>query len=751
MDITEASILHHVGIVFVLLWFLSYLGLCYPVVYFMAFIYLFQVNERYTLKSQRRLHFQERKQANQGRLLSDSETVRWLNQALEKIWPICMENIASQEILLPIIPWFLDKYKPWTVRKAVVQELCLGRNPPMFTEMRALRHSTDDDHLVLELGMCFLSADDMSAILAVKLRKRLGFGIWTKMHITGIHMEGKVLVGVKFLSHWPFLGRLRVCFVEPPYFQMTVKPIFHHGVNVTELPGIAGWIDKILAVAFEQTLVEPNMLVVDVEKFTSSSTEPWFSMDEKCPIAFAKVEVVEATDMKPSDLNGLADPYVKGQFGPYRFRTKTCKNTLAPKWQEEFKIPINTWESSNVLLLEVRDKDHFVDVILGKCSVTIGDLRGGQRHEMWLPLQNVSKGRLHLAVTVLDPEAKEGEHLSDEEIPNEKEHTDSMTSETNQHELNEKAQKMADKFESIDIEGQQQTGIWVHHPGSDAFQTWEPRKKKGRHPETQIYREQNNSMDSPGSVASGSYHNDSTTDDETPEGKRLHPVATIRNSIKKFSLIFNRSPGNESSNKKEKAVPKPRVNIRSIGDKRIGVRFVAEAGNSVAVTDQKEDKEGLSSGKIEVESEGKGHMRGVAKSFLKQAGKSAHKIKDAMGLKSTIKSKGAPGSAAEEKDHQTSCSSDEESLPSSKEFPLTVEGIAADSAFLPLNGKESSDSSGDFPANVQLDPSARNNQESLERKVSFHGNDDGKDDYAIGCGEPIDASSRCANDDAVKE
>lgn len=40
--------------------------------------------------------------------------------------------------------------------------------------------------------MCFLSADDMSAILAVKLRKRLGFGIWTKMHITGIHMEGKV-------------------------------------------------------------------------------------------------------------------------------------------------------------------------------------------------------------------------------------------------------------------------------------------------------------------------------------------------------------------------------------------------------------------------------------------------------------------------------------------------------------------------------------------------------------------------------
>jgi len=46
---------------------------------------------------------------------------------------------------------------------------------------------------VLELGMNFLTADDMSAILAVKLRKRLGFGMWTKLHLTGMHVEGKVV------------------------------------------------------------------------------------------------------------------------------------------------------------------------------------------------------------------------------------------------------------------------------------------------------------------------------------------------------------------------------------------------------------------------------------------------------------------------------------------------------------------------------------------------------------------------------
>ncbi|CAL5364872.1 unnamed protein product [Camellia sinensis] len=47
-------------------------------------------------------------------VLSDSETVRWLNHIVEKIWPVCMKHIASQKILLPVMPWFLRQYKPWT-------------------------------------------------------------------------------------------------------------------------------------------------------------------------------------------------------------------------------------------------------------------------------------------------------------------------------------------------------------------------------------------------------------------------------------------------------------------------------------------------------------------------------------------------------------------------------------------------------------------------------------------------------------
>lgn len=56
---------------------------------------------------------------------------------------------------------------------------------------------------------------------------------------------------------------------------------------------------------------------------------------------------------------------MKGRLGPYRFRTKTKKKTLTPKWREEFKIPICTWDSQNLLHLEVHDKDHIFDDKLG--------------------------------------------------------------------------------------------------------------------------------------------------------------------------------------------------------------------------------------------------------------------------------------------------------------------------------------------------------------------------------------------------
>ncbi|CAA7013874.1 unnamed protein product [Microthlaspi erraticum] len=606
----ESSLIHHVVIVLLFLWFLSSWNRSHLVFYFLSLIYLYLVHERYVMRLKRQLQFEERKQANQRRVLTDSESVRWLNHAVEMIWPICMEQITSEKILGPIIPWFLDKYRPWTAKKAVIQHLYMGKKPPLLTDIRVLRQSTGDDHLVMELGMNFLAADDMSAILAVKLRKRLGFGMWTKLHLTGMHVEGKVLIGVKFLRRWPFLGRLRVCFAEPPYFQMTVKPIFTHGLDVAVLPGIAGWLDKLLSIAFEQTLVQPNMLVVDMEKFVSPKPETWFFVDEKEPVAHILVEVVEASDVKPSDSNGLADPYVKGKLGAYRFKTNIKRKTLNPSWQEEFKIPVFTWDSPSILTIEVKDKDRFVDDTLGETSVNIGDYRGGQRNDMWLSLQNIKMGRLHLAITVIEDSAKwsEDPFKGVKKMKKEDLQTSFASDATNKGSFtsvdSETSASVADNVEPISIGGKDETGIWVQRPGPEVSQIWEPRKGKSRRLDNQVL--QNGSPP----------NNESSSTDESHEGSR-NPMKSVGRGLKKLGSVFHRN-GKEKefligSIDEEESQPheSPRINVKAINQKDVGVKYVVDdnlSGKSV-------DGESLDGD----ENSGKGHMKDVAKSFMKSA------------------------------------------------------------------------------------------------------------------------------------
>ncbi|KAG7581952.1 C2 domain [Arabidopsis suecica] len=646
----ECLVIHHVVIVLLFLWVLSYLNRSHALFYFLSLVYIYLVHERYVMRLRKKLQFEERKQANQRRVLSDSESVRWLNHAMEKIWPICMEQIASQKILRPIIPWFLDKYRPWTAKKAVIQHLYLGRNPPLLTDIRVLRQSTGDDHLVLELGMNFLTADDMSAILAVKLRKRLGFGMWTKLHLTGMHVEGKVLIGVKFLRRWPFLGRLRVCFAEPPYFQMTVKPITTHGLDVAVLPGIAGWLDKLLSVAFEQTLVEPNMLVVDMEKFVSpESGENWFFVDEKEPVAHALVEVVEASDVKPSDLNGLADPYVKGQLGAYRFKTKILWKTLAPKWQEEFKIPICTWESPNILNIEVQDKDRFSDDSLGDCSVNIAEFRGGQRNDMWLPLQNIKMGRLHLAITVLEDEAKlnddpfEGVTISKEDMW--ASFASDLTSKGSfSSVVSDKSPRVPDNMEPINIEGQEETGIWVHQPGTEVSQIWEPRKGKSRCLDNEIH-----GAGSVRSTASTSPDNESSSSNENQEGKST--MKSVGRGLKKIGLVFHKNGKKEECHHKgniEEDIRSPRINLKALNQKDVGVKFIVEDRLSGPLTGRSPKGESFGS----EDSQHKGHMKDVAKSILKHAEKSARHLKHAFSRKGSRKSRDDECSTVSEQDSE---------------------------------------------------------------------------------------------------
>jgi hypothetical protein len=100
----------------------------------------------------------------------------------------------------------------------------------------------------------------------------------------------------------------------------------------------------IIAFALEQSLVEPNMLVVDVEKLVSElmfppppSQQPkqadWFHMEEKPPVATVVLEILEAVALRSADFNGNSQNVFPVAFECHII-SPTCSCTISSSFNQ---------------------------------------------------------------------------------------------------------------------------------------------------------------------------------------------------------------------------------------------------------------------------------------------------------------------------------------------------------------------------------------------------------------------------------
>ena len=253
-----------------------------------------------------------------------------------------------------------------------------------------------------------------------------------------------------------------------------------------------------------------------------------------------------------------------------------------------------------------------------------------------------------------------------------------------------KPPKVADKFEPIVIEGQEETGIWVHQPGSEVSQKWETRKGRSRLNDTQI------NIGSFKSSASGSHNDDTSSSDESQEDNKGHSPNKVMRGLQKFGSIFRRSPRQEdTSSKIEEPFPSPQVKLKAVSAKERNVKLIvddkvfAPSPEPSPVKDSKAER---------AESpEGSDKTMG----FFKNAGKS---IQQTFSRKGSKNFRGDSGLVVTGRDISAgSGSSEEESLPSSVRT-LGVTGIEVVSKPLSGYGGDSLNSQGN---NGQNSPSDR--------------------------------------------
>ncbi|CAI5512583.1 unnamed protein product [Closterium sp. Naga37s-1] len=123
-------------------------------------------------------------------------------------------------------------------------------------------------------------------------------------------------------------------------------------------------------------------------------------------VATVHVEVIEADSLVAADKIGTSDPYLKGSLGSSKFSTKIIFKTLCPRWNEKFSLPVKEWPPAGspfLLKLNIFDRDMLTQHDpLGNAALDIMPLRDGARHALWVKLENVATGRVHVAVTVED-------------------------------------------------------------------------------------------------------------------------------------------------------------------------------------------------------------------------------------------------------------------------------------------------------------------------------------------------------------
>ncbi|KAL6422907.1 hypothetical protein ACFW04_010433 [Cataglyphis niger] len=120
------------------------------------------------------------------------------------------------------------------------------------------------------------------------------------------------------------------------------------------------------------------------------------------------IVLVEAKNLLPMDIDGLADPYVKFRLGTEKYKSKVINKTLNPVWLEQFdlhlyedpylgqELEVTVWD---------RDKSH-QDDMMGRTVIDLAVLERETTHRLWRELEDGS-GNIFLLLTISGTTASE--------------------------------------------------------------------------------------------------------------------------------------------------------------------------------------------------------------------------------------------------------------------------------------------------------------------------------------------------------
>ncbi|KAH9412221.1 hypothetical protein HK407_01g01140 [Ordospora pajunii] len=278
--------------------------------------------------------------ARKEKARNNGETVEWLNYITRKMWEVAEPVVSAQVYqnvnneLLKVTPPFLNGLR--------LTEFTLGSRSPIVEGVSYI--NMEGHALAVEMEVAFIPLEASKDVvrylegdqknwnskiqLSARVGTKNGIGINLPILVKELFFKGKIRIAANLFSKNVFVKDVEVCLMDMPEIDFTLVPL--KTVDVMDVPGLSKWIRSIIGSALSSTIVNPNSIVVDVDKI---------SKDKGKTIGVVCLQILDVENDGDERLQAEID--VDGRVG-YQTRYVGGRGIV---YNEHFYIPIENVDS----------------------------------------------------------------------------------------------------------------------------------------------------------------------------------------------------------------------------------------------------------------------------------------------------------------------------------------------------------------------------------------------------------------------
>lgn len=310
----------------------------------------------------------------------EKEQAEWVNSIIDQMWPYVDGMVYK--ILKETVEPEMQKNMPKALNTLYFETIDLGNKPPYVANVKSYP-SKEERKSEFIFDMDIVYNGDATIKLAVKK---------VKLGLSNIELRGVLRVIFKpLVAEYNPVGGVTVFFLNRPKLKFDLTNL----LNVLDLPGLKSSLRRITDDVIASFVVLPNRVAVPLATGVDAS-----DLQYPIPEGVLRVKVVEAKDLIAKDIGfvkkGKSDPYAIIRIGAQSFRTKMISNDLNPEWNETFEAFVDNSEGQELEAVIYDEDTSSKDSKIGRLDTEIVSTVETGYQDLWLPLEGVKQGRVHL-------------------------------------------------------------------------------------------------------------------------------------------------------------------------------------------------------------------------------------------------------------------------------------------------------------------------------------------------------------------